>query len=435
MASMTTASSGTSGTGVRDVVTPWLWMISAQAIGSGLGFAFWTLTARMVSPAVVATVAAGVAAQQLLGKLATLGIGTYLISELPLHTPLARRRLIRAGCAAVVLCGCLLAGAFLAVAGAYGANFERLREDPAAYALFVLGAGATGVGLVLDQAVLGLGRSRLQVTRNLTASALRFPILLVAALVSTVATGSLLLAWVAPLVVSLVAVARATRLLKGVGAAGPALDVRRHGGQSLRHYAIDVALSAGPLLVPVVAATVLRPTTYAEFSIAWLIATFVYVPPAMLADALFASSANQDRAGFLARAARTLPLALGVSLTLCLCCWAGGPLVLTLFGSQYAGGSPGILDLLVLGGLWMVFKDHYVAARRSERRLGVAARFAAATVVIEVVGAGAGGLLHGATGLCLGWLAAAPVELCLIWPQARELVVNACRPRHEERNP
>ena len=62
---------------------------------------------------------------------------------------------------------------------------------------------------------------------------------------------------------------------------------------------------------------------------------------------------------------------------------------------------------------------------RVERSLGDSAAVAAGGVVLEVVGAALGGVLGGATGLCLGWLAAQLVQAYAAWP----LVVAVTRGR------
>ena len=67
----------------------------------------------------------------------------------------------------------------------------------------------------------------------------------------------------------------------------------------------------------------------------------------------------------------------------------------------------------------MVFKDHLVVLWRSQRQFALATRLAAAALVIEIVGAMAGGIIGGARGLCIGWLIAMGVEMALGVPWLR----------------
>jgi len=50
-----------------------------------------------------------------------------------------------------------------------------------------------------------------------------------------------------------------------------------------------------------------------------------------------------------------------------------------------------------------VIKDHYVAIRRSQGRLGDAVKVMAAITCAEAAGAALGGIYWGMTGLCAGW--------------------------------
>ena len=58
------------------------------------------------------------------------------------------------------------------------------------------------------------------------------------------------------------------------------------------------------------------------------------------------------------------------------------------------------LRLLVLVGPAYVIKDHYVAIRRAQGRLGHAAKVMAVGTSAEAAGAALGGIYWGMTGLC-----------------------------------
>jgi len=71
---------------------------------------------------------------------------------------------------------------------------------------------------------------------------------------------------------------------------------------------------------------------------------------------------------------------------------------------------------LVLVGPAYVIKDHYVAIRRAQGRLGHAAKVMAAGTSAEAVGATLGGIYWGMTGLCIGWAVAASLEAVALLP-------------------
>jgi uncharacterized protein YaaW (UPF0174 family) len=67
-------------------------------------------------------------------------------------------------------------------------------------------------------------------------------------------------------------------------------------------------------------------------------------------------------------------------------------------------------------GFGYVIKDHYVAIRRAQDRLGRAAKVMAAGTTAEAVAAAVGGIYWGMTGLCIGWAVAASLEGLVLLP-------------------
>lgn len=408
--------SGWSETGV---LKPFSSLLLAQVIGTALGLVFWVVCARLVPADGVGHAAAAISTQTLVGTLTTLGLGTLFIAELPLLPATRQRRVLLVGLGCVGIAAVVL-GLLVVSLARFGT--ETLREaivSPAGGFLFVLGVAGAGAAMVLDQATLGLRRSRVQVMRNLWASVLRFP--LVALLVVLGHRDQLVLqaAWVVPLVLSAFHAWWRLGLPRSDDAPSALSAVREvatYWAGALRNHALNLALAAGSQLVPVVAAVVLSPVLNAHFAVAWLVATFVFLPPYMLATALFSASANQDLDAFRKRTGTTLPASLALSTVLALVAVALAPWVLAIFGREYADDAAHLLVLLVPAGLWMVVKDHLVALWRSQREFGYATRLTGASVVLEVFGAAAGGIAGGATGLCVGWLAAIAAEAWVAAP-------------------
>lgn len=406
-------------------------LASAQLVSAVAGFAFWLLAARLVPPGQLGTAAAGLAAVTLLAPLTSLGLGTLLVVELPGHPRGDALRMLRT--AVLLLVGVGALAALLCVLGAgllpetADGPLARVLGDPWLAVLFVLVAGTTTATAVLDQAVLGIGRPGVQVTRNAIASVGRFPVLLGLALAGDVGARGLLLAWLVPLVLSLGVTLVQVRPPRAEPGSAHLATLLRYWRSALAHHALGLALASGPLVVPVIAGALLTPVDNAHFTISWMVATFVFIPPYMLATALFASTASQGMARFATSMRRTLPLALGLSAVLWLGTLAGGDLVAHAFGSSYGDHSGHLLSLLALGGLWMVVKDHLVAQYRVQRRLGFATGLAVVSVAFEASGAALGGHLGGADGIALGWLAAAAAQAVAGAPIVLGLVRTARR--------
>ena len=113
---------------------------------------------------------------------------------------------------------------------------------------------------------------------------------------------------------------------------------------------------------------------------------------------------------------RTLPLGLALSGGVLVVVEVAAPLVMRIFGPAYAMNGTTALRLLLLVGPAYVIKDHYVAIRRAQGRLGHAAKTMAAGTSAEAAGAVLGGIYWGMTGLCIGWIIGAACEAAFLLP-------------------
>jgi O-antigen/teichoic acid export membrane protein len=409
-----------------DAVSQGIWspfrsLLTAQLLSAALGLVFWVLVARLVDVEEVGVAAAAISAQTLLGIVTVLGYGTMLISELAKAEPPRQRTMVLRSLLIVFVSSAVAAGVVVAVSPWLSTNLRSALGDPIGAGAFVLGTAGFAWALVVDDTCLGVKRSRLQVWRNLVASSLRFPLTALLLVLGFTDAHVLQLCWVLPLVASVPFTLWRLRLPKP-DHAGPSFlaDLRDFLGLALRNHALSLALAAGSQMVPVVAALTLDSVGNAEFAVAWLMATFVFLPPYLLATALLAHGATATEEEFRHSMERTIPAALSLSALLSVGAWVLGEPVLMIFGGHYAEHSWSILALLVPAGLWMVVKDHLVTLWRTQRRFALATRLAGAALVIEVVGATAGGIVGGARGLCIGWLLAMGVEMVLGAPWLRQ---------------
>ncbi len=401
--------------------SPFRSLLTAQVLSAALGLVFWVLVARLVDAHDVGIAAAAISAQTLLGIVTTLGHSTMLISELPGQAPARQRTLVLRSLLVVFVSSAVAAGVVVACSPVLSSNLADALGNPIGGVTFVLGTAGFAWALVVDDACLGLKRSGLQVSRNLVASSLRFPITALLLLLGFTDAHVLQVCWVLPLVASIPFTLWRLRLPRHDRTSPPLLaDIRGFIGLALRNHALSLALAAGSQMVPVVAALTLGSVQNAEFAIAWLMATFVFLPPYLLATALFAHGANVTEEEFRRSMERTIPAALSLSALLCVGAWVLGEPVLLIFGGEYSRHSWAILALLVPAGLWMVLKDHLVTLWRTQRRFALATRLAGTALVLEVVGAMAGGIIGGARGLCVGWLIAMGVEMALGVPWLRQ---------------
>ena len=163
----------------------------------------------------------------------------------------------------------------------------------------MLGTAGFAWALVVDDACLGVKRSGLQVWRNLVASSLRFPLTALLLLLGFTDAHVLQVCWVLPLLASIPFTLWRLRLPRGDRTSPPLLRRRPRLPRRWRCATtlLSLSLAAGSQMVPVVAALTLASVENAEFAIAWLMATFVFLPPYLLATALFAHGANVSERG------------------------------------------------------------------------------------------------------------------------------------------
>jgi O-antigen/teichoic acid export membrane protein len=207
----------------------------------------------------------------------------------------------------------------------------------------------------------------------------------------------------------------------------PRLDlVRRYRLLALQHHVLNLSISSVSFVLQVVAALLVLPTELAYFATAQVVSSVVGLVPYLFAFALFAEAANDE--GLLRRLIRrTFPLGLVTCLVVVVVAEVAAPQVLRLFGPEYAAHGTTVLRLLLLSAVPYVVKDHYVAVRRAQGRLGSATRVLSVATVGEVGAGIVGGVLWGLNGLALGWAAAAMVEALLLLPAVARVYRRASR--------
>jgi O-antigen/teichoic acid export membrane protein len=191
--------------------------------------------------------------------------------------------------------------------------------------------------------------------------------------------------------------------------------VRRYGVLSLKHHILNVSINSVFYIVAVIAALLIPPRQLAYFSTALLVESTAMVIPYLLTLSLFAeTSGDQDLLHRYVR--RTLPLGVGLCAGIVIVFEVAAPLAMGVFGPGYVTNGTTPLRLLVLVGFGYVVKDHYVAIRRAQGRLGQAVKAMAAGTCAEAAGAALGGISGGMTGLCLGWAVAASCAGVVLLP-------------------
>jgi O-antigen/teichoic acid export membrane protein len=315
--------------------------------------------------------------------------------------------------------------AFAGAIGPFSKDLAPLGASALSIALFGLGVGLTSVSMVLDQALIGLLRGELQLSRNVVFAVVKLGALGgVATFAHDVGGFDIFLTWTAGIVASLAcmpllvrASGRTTRvrhialIWRGFRLRWDLL--RSLGGAAAGHHALNLALHAPPLALPLLVTAVLSATTNAYFYTAWMVAAFVFVGPYALTTVLYAAGAR-DPSSLKQRIRLTLGLAtaVGVAANLGVLAMAG-PL-LGLFGAGYAEHAAGSLRILALEVFPLIVKDHYVTIARLEGKIGPATAIVSGFGALRLAAAAGGAVLGGLEGLAIGWVGAACLEAAFV---------------------
>lgn len=399
-------------------------MIATAVVTAGLGAAFWLVAAREFSRHAVGVGSAAVAAMTLLGFLATAGLGTLLMGELPRRRD-NRRALMDAALVVSTAIGAVLGLGFALLAPLVSSNLGPLDDSPAAVLAFAAGSALTGAAFVLDQALIGLLRGGLQLARNIAFSVIKLVGLLAVALLVVDANSVwIYFTWSAGIALSLVALAGFYRK-RGDDSRRPNFALlRQMRGSAATHHAFNLALRLPDLVLPIVVVTLLSAAANASFYIAWMIAGLLFAVPLSLSTVLYAVGSG-DSARLSDRFRLTLRTSLGFGALANLALLFAGRPLLSLFGADYAADATVTLHILALGIFPETVRTHYVTVHRIERRIPAAIPIVWGGAMLELTGGALGALAGGLTGVAIGWLLAVCVEAAVMGAD----VLRAVRPK------
>jgi O-antigen/teichoic acid export membrane protein len=392
--------------------------LSATAlVTSGLGFVFWSVSARTAPPAAVGLAAAAISASTLLGTISLLGLGTLLIGEIAADGP-RQGSLLATSLLVVGVAGSLCGLVFALLGPAFVQQLQPLRAGWLSLGLFVIAAGGIAVGLLVDQLMIGQLRGELQLARNTLYALTKLGLLIGVIPLMVGDQGVLIFAtWPLGNLLSLLALG-AFLVWRPIGLqlARPDFSLlRRLGGRALGHHALNLSLQAPSLALPLLVTILLSTTANAYFYTAWMIASVAFLPQTALAVTLFAIGAREP-AALVSRVRLTLVLGLAGGLAAIVVTLFAADWLLGVFGGRYAAEASSTLRILVLAVIPIVVKTHFVALARVRRQVGAASIAVATGAGVELIAAVIGARLDGLPGLSLGWLLGMCVEAAYMAP-------------------
>ena len=387
-------------------------MMGTAAATSGIGVLFWLVAAHYFSQSTVGVASASTSTMALLGFVATLGLGTLLMGDLPAR----RERRVHLVIAALLVSGAAgtaLGLGFALIAPLLSQSFDPLTANVPSVVFFAMGVGLTALVFVLDQVLIGLLRGGSQLHRNVIFSVVKLVLLIpIAAVVANPGPQWIYGAWTIGIAVSLVAlVVQYRRSLREPRPDFHILAKMRT--SALAHHLFNLAAKTPDLLVPVLVVMIVSSAANASFYIAWMIAGFIFTVPWSLSTVVFAIGAG-DKSNLARRFRFSVysSLAFGVFANLVLLPTAGP--VLQIFGSDYAAQATLPLHILALGVFGDTVRMHFISVHRVQNRIGPALPIIWAATVWELGAAAAGAEVGGLTGVAVGWVAAVSLEIIVL---------------------
>ena len=374
-----------------------------------MGFAYWAVAARLFSQSEVGYGAATISAVTVLGTIGMFGLNTVLISELPKRD--RKGNLVSAALLASGLGSLVLGLGFALIAPSFSPRFAAITGTPVRALLVTFSVVPLAVGLVFDQATIGVMRGGVQLFRNFVFSLVKLLLLPVAAFTLHDEFGAGIMAsYVGGMTLSLAAAALQLRSSGTPVLCRPDWRVLRALGRAaFVHNWLNVAIVVPFSLIPVIVTVVVSPAANAAFFAAWMLASFVYLIPQHLSTVLFAvASADVHAIAQKLRFTLKVSILVGVPASIVLALAAHWEL--SLFGAGYARLATFPLVLLALGYLPCIPKVHYVAVCRATGKVNRAAIVLTSFAVAEIAMAAIGGYLHGLIGLSVALLIVAIVE-------------------------
>jgi O-antigen/teichoic acid export membrane protein len=382
-------------------------LLAGSAATSVLGIAYWAVAARYAPPDQVGVGAALISLMILVSGVCQFGLQTVLHRFLPRAGRNATRLIVRSYATSAAASAVAAAGV-AAVVGTWDSDISLVGDSPAWVLAFALMTACWSIFTLQDSVMTGLRQAHWVPIEN-TAFALAKIVLLIP-LVAAAGAGGLFLSWTIPAAVALVPVTvlifcrLLPRHLRAAAGSGSPLDRRLVVRAAWSNHLGTMFSVAFVTLLPIIVTTIVSAEENAYFYVAWSIALALQmVPVSMSISMLVEASVDEQR---LAEHARRILwhslrlLAPAVALVV-----AGAPLVLGVFGADYADQGSWALRLLALATMpaLVVTVAINVARVRHDAMTVVGAQAAAC-----LLGVGLGAALlpaAGITGAAFGLLA------------------------------
>jgi hypothetical protein len=380
------------------------WPLVINTVANGLlGIAFWMLAARLYDAESVATSIALVSAMMTLSGICQLNLGPGLNILVPRAGRAARRVIAKAYSAVTVFAFIVLAVFFTLVLPQLAELSDAL-SGPSMLLLFGAAVLAYNVFALQDAALVSLRWGRWIPVENAVFGVLKMALLVPFA--AALPSNGIFTSWLVPmlLIVPVVSGIVLTRGSVADDASSAAPPVRATVGKLALDYVGYLCNLASVFVLPVIALEVLPPFEAAVFGVAWLTSSTVDLVSTNLGTALMVETTYGEDPAALRRSMfrRAIPAMAAVALV----GLVSAPLVLRLFGPEYAEEGADVLRVLLLATVPRAIVNLAVAEARAHGSIPFVVRLRAQNSIVALGLAAVLAPTYGGVGMALAWLAA-----------------------------
>ena len=357
------------------LVTNSVMMIATTASGALIGYFFWLVAARSVSPATVGLAAAIVASTGLVAVIAVLGVGPALIERLSQQSCDSDWWCsVKAGTLTSTVVAAAGSLVMLAVMPLVSKQFDPLVSGVRWVGIFLFVSVATGVASTFDYAFIADRFAAGMLVRNTVSSLVKFAAIAVAVIAASVSSMSMVGAWGFG---SIVGAGAFFLLAKRHHYHRSPLQAVFHETRALlprvaSHQLIGLGGLLPTYVLPILVTVRLSATDNAYFYTAWMLGSVFFMISPAVAASLFAEGAHSPSA--LRRQVGHATVTIAALLVPCMALFVvAGGWVLSLFGSGYQHHATELLVLLAVSALPDAVTNVYVSVCRVQRRLTNAA--------------------------------------------------------------
>lgn len=406
--------------------------MTASAVSSLLGFAFWIVAARFYPAEDVGLASALISAASLLAMIANLGLGYGIIRFLPQSGKKANS-LINSGLTLSGLASIVMVLIFLGGLNLWSPALLCLRQSPAFLIAFVIFTGGVTLIALVGDTFVAERRAGFNVANSLIRGLLRLPLLIIMMALAFHALGIFASCVIALAVVLLISFFLfLPRVQSGYR---PRFTVSRGliSGMwrfSFTNYIANFLMAAPNFILPIMIINLLGAEINAYFYIGWMVGFLLFTVAGATSMSLFAEgSYDEQRLG--GNAWRSLKLALLILVPCVILVLIFADKLLLLFGSAYSENATTLLRIVALSAFPFAVNSIYLGIKRVEKKLKVIIGLTAFVATITLVASYLLLPYLGINGAGIAWLAAQGIVALVIvagWLKGRMAARRALSP-------